>query len=211
MKKAINVLYYDVSLLTLKEAMSGTRVDLVLFVGGEDVDPAIYGEHRGQYTSINSARDKYESDIYHSIPYFVAKLGICRGAQFLTVMNRGKLIQHVENHGIGGMHPIDIVGPHPYGGGVKEITSTHHQMLYPFNLKKDEEYVMCAYSSKFLSGTYLNGDNKEIHLPNDFVEPEIVFYPKSNSLCIQGHPESSVLNQEQKQWFLKYIDTILKL
>src|SRR5690606_5736000 len=70
---------------------------MLVFTGGHDVDPALYGEPVGEYTSCNKKRDILESTIYSCYRNF-PKIGVCRGAQFLTVMNGGGLIQHVNNH-----------------------------------------------------------------------------------------------------------------
>lgn len=156
-------------------------IHLILFTGGEDVSPKLYKENQGKYTRCNTSRDQTEQDIFHRIYYAVPKLGICRGAQFLTVMAGGKLIQHVTGHN----SSRDRIY---YQGAVLDIPSDHHQMMFPFNLKK-EKYRILGHSLYFKSNTYLNGDNEEIELPKNFLEPEIVFYEEYNSLCIQSHPE----------------------
>jgi len=200
-------LKFDINVVNFENGKNKIKdIDLALFTGGEDVDPAYYEESKGRFTSCNKKRDQIEHKMFMS-SLSAPKLGICRGSQFLTVMCGGKLIQHVEGHGIGGTHPIDIV--YPFEQKV-EITSTHHQMLYPFNLPK-ENYLMCAYSTNHRSGVYLNGNNENISLPEDFVEPEIVYYPKYTSLAIQGHPESGVLSTDDKMFFLDYIEKMLKL
>lgn len=228
MKKKINVLInekadyksyvdflkikYDVTLITYSDYLSGKNretIHLILFTGGEDVNPKLYEEPTGKYTNYNERRDLIEQDIFHNLTYSVPKLGICRGSQFLTVMCGGKLIQHVEGHAIGNVHPINVI----YNEDEEEvvnITSTHHQMLFPFNLN-DDSYEIKAYSSYFRSSTYLNGKNEETKLPKNFVEPEIVFYPKYNSLAIQGHPESNIMKEFEKEFFLNLITNILKL
>lgn len=96
-------------------------------------------------------------------------------------MSRGKLVQHVTNHGV--QHEIEFED-----GEVLNITSTHHQMCYPFDLPR-EDYSLIAWSKDKRSTTYLNGNNSEKELPNDFREPEIIFYYNTNCLGIQGHPE----------------------
>lgn len=96
-------------------------------------------------------------------------------------MNGGKLIQNISNHATFGTHQI-------YGlirEDVYDITSTHHQMQYPFNLKKNEYSLL--YVSPRRSDFY-EGDG--IDIPN--YEPEIVLYHKKDTprcLAIQGHPE----------------------
>lgn len=154
--------------------------DLILFTGGEDVHPAEYGEKQGKFTRCNVARDVEEKLIYQRFYKDVPKLGICRGAQFLTVMCGGSLIQHVENHN-NVTHSIKL-----NDNRVIMIPSDHHQMIYPYTASK---YEILGYSEYFLSPVYLNGDNKNIELPENFLESEIVFYPHYNSLAIQAHPE----------------------
>lgn len=161
--------------------VSKNKIDLILFTGGSDVSPDFYNEKVGKYTHIDKNRDIQERDIYEQY-YNIPKLGICRGAQFLTVVAGGKLIQHVEGHNK--EHRIRIVRD----GRYLPTSSSHHQMMFPFLLNKDD-YEMIAYSEYYESNTYLNGENKEIEKPLTFVEAEIINYPKHKSLCIQGHPE----------------------
>lgn len=179
----------------------GIFPDLILFTGGEDVDPSYYYENCGKYTSFNHKRDELETNTFNLFPLSVPKLGICRGAQLLTVLSGGRLIQHVEGHHVD--HPITLKKYNP--GKELVMTSSHHQMLYPFNLNKNK-YDLIAYSTYFKSKVYLNGDNKQIELPDDFLEPEIVKYHSTNSLCIQGHPEWMDL----KSTTVTYIKTIIK-
>lgn len=173
---------FEVNVVDFKSIKNITDVDLILFTGGEDVDPELYNESKGKFTYINKNRDQKEKEVFNFFKGYVPMLGICRGNQLLCVLNGGKLIQHVEGHGK--EHKIRIKD---YQIPVI-ITSTHHQMVYPFNLK-EENYELIAYSEFFKSNTYLNGNNEEIDLPKEFLEPEIVFYPKTKCLGIQGHPE----------------------
>lgn len=180
------------------------RFNLILFTGGEDVDPTYYHEDKGKYTSSNRRRDDIEADMFHLFKN-VPKLGICRGSQFLTVMNGGKLIQHVSNHGISGTHSVTLNDK-----SIIEITSTHHQMMFPFSLPSDM-FELIGWSTYFKSTTYLNGYNKETELPSDFLEPEIVKYPMFNSLCIQGHPEYMDYSSDSVKTIINLIiTTILK-
>lgn len=168
------------------EIMSEIKdANIVLFTGGEDVHPSYYGEEKGEFTGCNIDRDRREVKAFNEARlYNKFCVCICRGAQFATVMSGGALIQHVTNHAIGGMHKIHLLNE----GVDIDITSTHHQMMYPFYLDK-KDYDIIAKATKDLSTTYLNGDDRERKLPNDFVECEIVYYKRTNCLCIQGHPE----------------------
>lgn len=103
-------------------------------------------------------------------------------------MNGGKLIQDVNNHAMWGTHPII----NPQTGEIFEITSTHHQMQYPYNLS-DNCYEVLFHSHNHHSDYYegLSLSNMEFQHLHKF-EPEIVKYNVPNKptcLAIQGHPE----------------------
>lgn len=134
-------------------------INLILFTGGEDVTPSFYGENKGKFTKNNRHRDDIEQDLFHRMYYQTPKLGICRGAQFSTVMAGGKLIQHVTGHN----NTTDSIY---YGGKVLNIPSDH-QMMYPFNLDKSK-YSILGYSLHFKCDTYLNGENKILNYLKTF-------------------------------------------
>lgn len=53
--------------------------DVVLFTGGEDVSPAVYGCKKHHSTYCNPKRDKVEKEIFNKIKENQIALGICRG------------------------------------------------------------------------------------------------------------------------------------
>lgn len=195
-------------------------LDLIVFTGGADVTPSYYSHLKGKHTVNDVERDKIEFKVaskYHN----VFKLGICRGAQLLTAVSNGVLIQHTNGHH--SAHDISIKEEFVFNATPQLVsnyydddsntfqlpmTSTHHQMMYPYNLNKDE-YDLIAWSTYFLSDFYLNGNNEEFNLKTGFLEPEIVYYKTSNSLCIQGHPEYSSCEKDTvniiQNLILKYI------
>ena len=155
---------------------------LVVFTGGEDVTPSLYGCKKHRTTYSNLARDKEEQEIFNKIdPKTQVCYGSCRGSQFLCCMNGGKLIQNVSNHANGYTHAI-------YNNDrIYQITSTHHQMQYPFELNREDYDIL--YTSGILSSFY-EGNGINVDLIDK--EPEIVLYHKENlpkCLAVQGHPE----------------------
>lgn len=164
-------------------------ISCVVFSGGEDVTPFLYGENPHITTNFNPVRDMHEIRTYRrfSSPEYM-KIGICRGAQFLNVMNGGKLWQDVDGHL--GAHPATCL----VNGVVLTVTSTHHQMMEPTSdadillvanrstLKKgyDIKGGVCSYSINTLE----NADN-----PYNFEDVEACFYEYNNALCYQPHPE----------------------
>jgi len=153
---------------------------VVIFTGGEDVDPKLYGAKKHPTTYSNPERDKYELEMFKKVRTDQLCVGICRGSQFLCVANGGKLVQDINGHAIWGTHEIT-------NGEIKyDITSTHHQMQYPFNLDKKDYDVL--YWTNISYG--YEGDGIDPHeIPYDV---EICLYHKKDMpkcLAIQGHPE----------------------
>lgn len=99
-------------------------------------------------------------------------------------MNGGKLIQDCNGHACYSTHGITD------GKVVYEITSTHHQMQYPYNLNNENYDVL--YRSETRLSNYYDGDKINIEPIILCGEPEIVSYhikDKPKCLAIQGHPE----------------------
>ena len=55
------------------------EADVVLFTGGEDVDPSLYGAKKHKATSSNLNRDLEEKAIFEKVKPNQLCLGICRG------------------------------------------------------------------------------------------------------------------------------------
>lgn len=183
------------------------ETDLLFLTGGTDVGPNLYGKIRNKKTDYpDVARDLKEKNLVETaIKKNIPIIGVCRGSQFLTVMAGGELIQHCDNHAIYGTHSILTNDDREF-----DITSTHHQMMYPFNLNK-EDYEIVAKSKYNRSSLYefeISLNNKD-DMPDDFVEPEIVYYPKINALAIQGHPEFLVGDPEHKP-LIDYINELVE-
>lgn len=176
--------------------------DTILLEGGADIGPDIYGEPLGKHTHPFYARDDIEKGwIKKGQQVNAGFIGICRGAQLLTAIQPlGKLIQHVSGHQQ--THAMKVIG-----GDVITTSSLHHQMMYPFDLPKDH-YKMLAVAIPSRSKFYLDGGNNDLSglLPSNFVEPEVVWYPKIRGLAIQGHPEYMAPNTQ----FVKYCVSLVK-
>lgn len=162
-----------------------TKADIVIFTGGEDVDPSLYGEEKHYTTYSNLERDLYEKGEFERIKPNQLVIGICRGSQFLCVMNGGKLIQNVHGHAL--YHTHSIIG----SDNIEyEITSTHHQMQYPYEMPYNDYDIL--YWSTYKQSDVYEGSGIDEDVMYEEVEPEIVLYHKENTpkcLAIQGHPE----------------------
>lgn len=175
-----------------QRAKSVLEADIVIFTGGVDVDPALYGEEAHKSVRFNEGRDTDDINLFllcqeHGIPMF----GVCRGAQFLHVMMGGKLYQDVDNHY--GDHPIyDRINKRM----IDKVSSVHHQMVIENN---DMEILATASVAK-----------ERWKNPNDSVvgqgmDVEAFYYRSHCIIGVQGHPEYSNYNYYTK-WCLDLIN-----
>ncbi|XOV89929.1 MAG: gamma-glutamyl-gamma-aminobutyrate hydrolase family protein [Pseudomonadota bacterium] len=82
-------------------------LDAVIVSGGDDIDPALYGEQANPANAYDQARDELEQDhIRFALEAHLPLLGICRGYQLINVTLGGslhgdirKLRQHTSNLG----------------------------------------------------------------------------------------------------------------
>lgn len=165
--------------------------DLVMFTGGEDVTPAFYGEEEHPKTFCNTERDHREALIYQQAKRLnIPCVGICRGAQFLNVMNGGKLVQHVTSHT--SSHNIKTSCGHTV-----PVSSTHHQMMDP----ADGAEVLAW--AEGLSSEYsgLKDFNPSVLSTGEVMEPEVVHYTDTADLCVQFHPEMLALDHSGRRYF----------
>jgi len=157
---------------------------ILVFNGGADIGTSIYNElpvFKGIPHS-QSQRDKHEIGMFDRFVGSKFMMGICRGAQLLNCLNGGKLWQHVDNHQTD-HDMIDLLT-----GKVMSVTSTHHQMMKP-NMALAQ---VIGVSKKSFTKECEGELAKNYILPRELKEGEdieVVWYPNTRSLCIQGHPE----------------------
>jgi putative glutamine amidotransferase len=126
------------------------KLDGVLFAGGEDVDPAFYGEQK-KYSSVqvNRARDKFELNLLkRALDRRLPILGICRGAQLINVDFGGTLYQDLDEDTAPGFdhrqtdsgkarneitHTVTVTEPESLLAGAVQgscrVNSIHHQAI----------------------------------------------------------------------------------
>lgn len=157
-----------------------TKADLIQFTGGADVSPFLYGEGLHPTTHHDPRRDLVEAGYFaFAVRLGIPMAGICRGGQFLNVMNGGTMYQDVDGHAIHGTHTCyDLATDREI-----QVTSTHHQMMRIS--AKDATPVAVANIStrkEFIQ----DGEVVDGVIGTDL---EAVFYEKTKSLCFQPHPE----------------------
>lgn len=151
--------------------------DLVVFTGGTDVNPSLYGQVSHPETgSPDTQRDKLEQAVYtRALLLELPMVGICRGAQFLTVMNNGSLHQHIIGH----QNTTHTINTH--NGESLQVAGDHHQSMRP------------------------EGVHEILAISPDGV-PEVVYWPLTRSLAVQFHPEWMDVESEGYQYFQNLLD-----
>ncbi len=165
--------------------------DLVMFTGGEDVNPAIYNRRKHTRTNFSDQRDSFEIHMMaEAVEQKKPIIGICRGAQLVCALAGGILVQHQNQPGF--IHPI-----HLPDGRILDMSSTHHQSQYPWVLPPEEYHILAVANNL---SAYHEGDG--IDMEQAEIEVEICYYPKILALGIQGHPE--LLNEHAYSETLVY-------
>lgn len=122
------------------------RLDGLIFSGGGDIDPAIYGgEHHPTIYLVDPDRDSFELALAKDVlQREIPVLGICRGMQVLTVASGGSLIPHLPEvygdriaHRMDHPrrpieHPVEVFAGSRLGdwlGRELTVVSWHHQAV----------------------------------------------------------------------------------
>ena len=158
-----------------------SRADLVIFGGGVDVSPSLYGQTPHVSVHSNRERDARDIEVFkecfrEGIPMF----GVCRGAQFLHVMNNGKLWQDVNEH-YGDHEMLDLKAER-----MIRVSSVHHQMCRLFWGGAMPPDFNLIGTTTLATHRMMNAEIKQDGLHEDC---EAYFYADSLCFGVQGHPE----------------------
>lgn len=163
------------------------EADIVVLNGGEDIATEIYGQEpiTAGYGSprTKSHRDKMEILCYErAVAQGKFVFGICRGAQLANCLNGGTLWQHITNHG----YAHDIVDLRT--GKIYNASSLHHQEMIPpegAEILAVANRAACKYDKDDQLVSFTPADNALL----EGKDVEVVWFPKTRTLGIQGHPE----------------------
>lgn len=177
-----------------------TEVALLVFSGGEDVEPCLYGGQDPRnicYT--NFRRDYFEKRVFdYCRKHNIRMTGICRGFQFLNVMSGGKMYQHVNYHG--GFHLARFA----WKNDDFSVSSTHHQLV-----QLTPDAIPIIWSSQRRSNVYI-GPRGEIADPPDR-EIEAALFPATKTFGVQFHPEMMITSMPGYQAFLELLGDYLRM
>lgn len=180
---------------------------LLVLTGGNDVDPRIYGESSiHPYTQPpDPERDTREiEEVMYAWAEGIPVVGICRGAQLLCALHGGFLVQDMEGHA-GREHSIVTEN------AAMVVNSTHHQMMVPSG-----HFEWVAWRSQ-ISSFYHDGLGQEIPREylyrdsyNRVIEPEAIWWPETQSLAIQWHPEWLEYGHPGRRFVMDFISKRVK-
>lgn len=178
-----------------KRADTPAKADIAVFTGGSDVNPTFYGQERHRKTHVCDQRDQEDLLLYqYCMDNGIPMVGVCRGAQFLAVMQGAKLYQDVDNHT--GDHPMYDHRTHTL---IERVSSVHHQMVIPH---KGLDVIATSTRSKKRWRNDLEYDE------GNHADLEAFFYRDVCAFGVQGHPEYNGYNFFGK-WFLKTIEDLI--
>ena len=175
---------YFVDMLTRSRCYKAKGVedaDFVVFTGGADVSPELYGRTGQNHPSVrpDPARDVADIKVFlkcleEGVPMF----GVCRGLQLGHILHGGDMFQDVNGHYES--HSIWDINAKAH---IQSVSSVHHQM--------------CRYDGQI--GELLATGGKSSARSRDansidygkYADVEAMFYRDTCFLGVQGHPEYS--------------------
>lgn len=184
-------------------------LDGVLFTGGQDVDPAMYGSTMSPHCNPPVAgRDEMEAIVFNHavIDKNLPALGICRGTQLINVMLGGTLYQDIPTEIPDTLphrqtepphlptHKVSVLSGTPLAGlfsdSTLSVNSFHHQSIKKIS---DKLLPMCYSPDQIIEG---------------------VFAPDKDFLWgVQWHPElmpDSTVSQRLFARFIKHCTKVSK-
>ena len=171
---------------------------LVFFTGGADVDPKLYGHECAARTYTNPFRDYIEQQVFDlALKHNIPMVGVCRGLQWLTVMDGGHMIQHVTDHAVYREHNIRT-----YRKTQFPVNSYHHQMIMP----RENAYIVCVSPKR--SRVYIVGKNRPWR-EGPVQEVESSYFPDIEAFGVQWHPEMLEEKHPAREFFVEHVGYLL--
>ena len=178
--------------------------NLVQVCGGEDVWPGFYKETPRKETDFNLQRDRYERAMWELARAAGCKIaGICRGAQFVHVMNGGALYQDVNNHALKQGHLCTLIeGFSDLSPSPLVCSSTHHQMMR-------EGPGVVVLTAAVSTQKYGQGGGSFKAKKHYVCDVEAVYYEETGSFSFQPHPEYYVRSHPCRILYFQLLKRLL--
>ena len=200
----------ELRLITLSDA-AGIRAedfDGILFAGGEDVDPAFYGEKtRYGNVRVNPARDEFEFSLLdRARRRRMPVLGICRGAQMVNVKFGGTLYQDIKSDRTLGDEEAAPV-EHKQPGGRADLS---HSVTVTDSSSRLAQALQGSFPVNSLhhQGIKRLGRGLKVcaHAEDGLVEAVEAADDDSYLLAVQWHPEELAGRAEHRRLLEQFIE-----
>jgi GMP synthase-like glutamine amidotransferase len=177
-----------------------SKFKMVLFTGGADISPHLYGDTSPKHICHCSAeRDKMEQEIYDiALHHGILMAGICRGLQFLNVMAGGKMIHHLDRHN-SVIHTMETAN-----GEFFYVNSYHHQMILPGRNTR-----VIGWTDENRSKRYFGKNDNPVHYNGREIEAAI--FTEINAFGVQYHPEWEDEKSYARDYYINMIADALSL
>lgn len=168
-------------------------IDGLVIPGGDDIDPAIYGEERHPKSGlIDPARFASEKAIYEALPTAMPVLGICYGCQFMNVVRGGSLHQHIP----------DVPGSVQHTEGTDQTFSVVNDSLLATMTTTEIGGKSYHHQAVNRVGVNLNVVAK---CTDDGIIEALEATDKPWEIGVQWHPERSLEDTKTQQLFAGFI------
>ena len=162
------------------------QLDGMLFSGGVDVDPALYGaEREPECGPADQRRDALESEIFRiCMDLRLPMLGICRGCQFINARLGGNLVQDVPKR-FGKVHQMPKNGASAFDHDVRVVPGTMLFRLMDGDIRVDSYHHQCV-------DRLADGLIPSAYAPEGFIEAYEAPEGEPFLMAVQWHPEKTL-------------------
>ncbi len=173
-------------------------IDGWLIPGGNDIDAKHFGEeNHPAVETIEAERFESEQALYQYIPAAMPVFGICYGCQFINVMQRGSLIQHLP----------DVTGNTSHTGGT----------LQDYAIEESSKLAGAAKASRMQGKSYHHqaigrvGDDVAVVAQHEDGTIEAIEVPaRPWMIGVQWHPERTLTDGPTQQLFESFVSAAAK-
>lgn len=173
--------------------------DLVVFCGGADISPELYG-HPNLASHCQPGRDKYEEECFDAaMKHGIPMAGSCRGLQLINVLLGGTMVQDLGPYGSRSMMETA-------DGQIFSAASTHHQMVIP----PPGAEILAWNKERAQASTFTYaGDQEDLEILKDGEGRDRVIqavaYPEFKIFGSQFHPEWTAPGSPAVTWYLENV------
>ena len=184
----------------MKTFLEDKKIDAVLFAGGGDIDPNVYGGQPGNTMLVHRLRDDFEIALFHAARELgLPMLGICRGCQIINVASGGTVRNLRKDSDLAQAH-LKIRG-HP----VTFVQGSKLNHIFGVN------QLQRAVSTHGQTVDQLGSDIKVAAIgPKDIIEAIEVNKDNEWIIGLQFHPELTFDNEVQHKIFTEFVEQARK-